>query len=85
MGLFGFFKVGFVGGCGGVRLLFLWAGASGFQDASLDNGLGNGLGCSQVQEGQSDHRPLWLASRCLLNEVGERSNGALDYQASQDN
>ena len=24
-----------------------------------DDGLGQGLGCSRVQEGQSGHRPLW--------------------------
>ena len=43
-----------------VSLLFLWAGASGFQDVSGENRLGKGLGCSQVQEGQPD-QPLWLA------------------------
>ena len=33
--------------------------ASGFQDVSRDNGLGKGLGYSQIQEGQSDPL-LWL-------------------------
>ena len=47
---------------GGVSLLFFWAVASGFQDVSQDNKLGQGRSCSQVQEGQSDHWPLWLAS-----------------------
>ena len=42
-------------------LLFFWAGASGFQDVSWDNALVKGLDCSQVQEGQSDHWPWWLA------------------------
>ena len=46
---------------GGVSLLFFSTVASGFQDVSQDNRLGKGLGCSQVQEGQSDHRPRWLA------------------------
>ena len=46
---------------GGVSLLFLWAVASGFQDVPWDNGLDKGPGCSQVQEGQSDHWTLWLA------------------------
>ena len=41
--------------------MFFQVDASGFQDMSPDNGLGKGRGCSQVQEGQSDHRPLTLA------------------------
>ena len=53
-------------GCGGwqdkvgVSLLFFWIVASGC--VSQDYGLGKGPGCSQVQEGQSDHQPLRLAS-----------------------
>ena len=43
-------------------LLFFWAVTSGFQDVSQHSGLGKGLGCSQVQEGQSDHWPLYLVS-----------------------
>ena len=41
--------------------MFFWTVASEFQDVSRDYGLGKGLGCSPVQEGQSDHQPLWLA------------------------
>ena len=40
--------------------MFFLAGASGFQDVSQDNGLGEGPACSQVQEGQSDHLTMWL-------------------------
>ena len=47
---------------GGVSLLFFWSVASEFQDMSQDNRLGKGPGCSQVQEGQTDHWPLWLVS-----------------------
>ena len=43
---------------GGVSLLFFQVAASGFQVVSQGNGLGKGLCCSQVQEHQSDHRPL---------------------------
>ena len=52
---------GLWGNEGGVILLFFWAGASGFQDVSSDNGLIKGPGCSQVREGQPDCQPLWLA------------------------
>ena len=45
---------------GGVSFLFFQVGTSGFQDVSLESGLGTGLGCSQVQEGQSDYGPFWL-------------------------
>ena len=44
-----------------VSLSFLQVGASGLQDVSWEDGLGKGLGCSQVQEGQSDRWPLWLS------------------------
>ena len=51
---------------GGVSLLLFWAGASGFQDVSQDNGLGKGPGCSQVQEGQSEHQSLRLAQMSIV-------------------
>ena len=53
---------GLWGNEGGVSLLFFWAVASGLKDVHQDNGLSKGPGCSQVQEGQSDHLPLWLVS-----------------------
>ena len=53
---------GLWGDKGEVRLLFFWVIASGFQDVSQDNGLGQEPGCFQVQEGQSDHQLLWLPS-----------------------
>ena len=53
-------SVGLWGNKGGVSLLFFWTVASGIQVVSQDSGLGKGMDCSQVQEGQSDHWPLWL-------------------------
>ena len=59
--------------------MFFQAGASGFQDVSQDYWLGEGPGCSQVQEGQSDHRPLWLAPDVCCVE-GESFDTASGYQ-----
>ena len=53
-------KRGDCGEIGEELVSFFWEGASGLQDESWDNGLGKGPGCSQVQECQSDHWPLWL-------------------------